>query len=154
MSEITTTVNGKKVKLIDGTTNIMGDTVHDILKEFIQREMVYYYCDPHKRKLFTLEESQHFIHNSTLSIDNYIKKYNLEYKWKRRHIRQHFTYRQERDFQRSDLTLDEYVEKNKLCVNPQINNYEFNENYYDENYDVYDDIQDDDDDSMGWGDDI
>ena len=139
---------------VPNEANITGpaicNEVRNILHEFVDRDRLYMYSPYYKRKLFTSEDYQDFLHKSTLTIDDYIKIHNLHYKWKRRHIREHFTYKQEREFQNSELSLDNYVDKHHLCVNPHTAYTEPEDDYYSDN--DYSDFSDED--SIGWGDDI
>ena len=86
----------------------------DALNEFINREYIYVYAPYDKTKLFTLEDKIDYLHNSTLSLDEYIKTHNLEYKWTRINIKDNFSYKQQKRFEKSGLSLDDYITKNNL----------------------------------------
>ena len=146
--------------------------VQDMLTDFINREAKYIYAPYNKRRLFTLEDKDDYLRNSTLSIDEYIVKYNLEYKWKRQNIKDNFSYKQQKRFEKSGLSLDEYIEKNNLYTSSitsdkndnlceidilsyssdDNNDYDDYDNDYDNNdYDDYDNDYDNDYDDNSWG---
>jgi hypothetical protein len=135
------------------------DEVGDILNEFISREYEYYYSSSGQRKLFTLKDREDFIRNpkkAYMNIQQYIDHHKLENKWIRLHIRETFSYKQEKHFRRSGLTLDEYIEKynmfehlntdvnddNLISDDIKYNNLDGNDEY----------IEFSDDESTGWGD--
>lgn len=151
------------IKLHDSPMNYVCSQVKKALSEFINREGIYIYSSYDKRKLFSLEDREDFVRNSILSVDEYIKKYNLEYKWKRINIKENFSYKQQKRFERSGLTLDEYIESNDLYTSTITDDRETESNeidmllmYGNRNEDVEDDYYagygDDDDDNDGWGD--
>ena len=76
--------------------------VHTALQDFISREVLYIYAPYNKRKFFTLEDKEDFIHNSDKSLDEYILSNNLEYKWTRHNIRDNFSYKQYKDLKKVD----------------------------------------------------
>ena len=105
--------------------------------------------------MFSLEDREDFIRNSTLSVDEYIQKYNLEYKWKRNVIKGNFTYKQQKRFEKSGLSLDDYIEANNLYSATIISEDDSNEMFLSENeddYGNYNDIDEYSDDNDGWGD--
>ena len=104
----------EKIKLPNSPMNHVCDEVHVVLKEFISREAEYIYSPNDRRKLFSLEDREDFVRNSTMSVDEYIQKYNLEYTWQRMNIKENFSYKQQKRFERRGLSLDEYIEYNKL----------------------------------------
>ena len=79
------------------------------------------------------------------------------------YIRETFSYKQEKNFQRSGLTLDEYIEKHNLFdhLNTDVDDNGDNDDIISDNND-YNNLNDDDDDeyiefsdndeSTGWGD--
>jgi hypothetical protein len=135
------------------------DEVGNILNEFISREYEYYYSSSEQRKLFTLEDREDFIRNpkkAHMDIQKYIVHHNLENKWIRLHIRETFNYNQEKNFRKSGLTLDEYIEKYNLFehmnidVNDDLISDGINNRHLDDD-DEYTELSDDDE-STGWGD--
>jgi hypothetical protein len=102
------------MKYTDSPLNNLCSGVKEILNEYISREANYIYAPYNKRKMFTLKDKEDYLHNSNLSIDEYIHKYNLEYKWTRINIQDNFTYKQLKRFKKSGLSLDEYIEKYNL----------------------------------------
>jgi len=124
--------------------------VSEALEEFVNREVQYIYSPNDRRKLFSLEDREDFVRNSDLSVDEYIQKHNLEYKWKRLNIKENFTYRQQNRFENSGLTLDEYIEKNDLYT-ATITESE-KEMYILSDDEYEDDIVYSSDDNSGWGD--
>ena len=131
-----------------------------MLGDFINREYEYYYAPSYARALFTLAEREDFIRNSALTISEYIERNNLEYKYRKLNIRNTFSYKQEGAFRRSGLTLDEFVAKHGLCINPaDFTNTEDidhdididNEIDNDIDIDYGDDGDDGDNDGDGWG---
>lgn len=152
----------------------ISDIVQDALNEFINRESTYIYSEYNKRKLFSLEDKEDYLHNSNLSIDEYIQKHNLEYKWSRLNIQENFTYKQQKQFKNSGLSLDEFIEKKNLYTATITGNDEnesneidmyinydddddytdyYSDNFYldDNDYDYIDNDDDDDDINDGWG---
>jgi hypothetical protein len=97
-----------------------------------------------------LEDREDFVRNSDLSVDEYIQKHNLEYKWKRLKIQENFTYKQQKRFENSELTLDEYIENNNLYT-ATITESE-KEMYILSDDEYEDDIVYSSDDNSGWGD--
>lgn len=145
----------EKIKLPDSPMNYICEEVHKALNKFISREAVYIYSPNDRRKLFSLEDREDFVRNSTLSVDEYIQKHNLEYKWKRMNIQKNFSYKQQKRFEKSGLSLDDYIEANNLYSATIFGEDDSNEIYLSENED--DDYFDDayeysDDDTDGWGD--
>ena len=148
------------IKLPDSPMNHVCEEVHKALNEFISREAVYIYSPNDRRKLFSLEDRENFVRNSTLSVDEYIQKHNLEYKWKKINIQENFTYKQQKRFEKSGLSLDDYIEANNLYSATIFGEDDSNELKLseDEDYYDYDDDDDDDvyeysdDDNDGWGD--
>lgn len=149
------------LKYTDSPMNYVAEEVHNILTEFINREAQYIYSSYDKRKLFSLEDKEDYLRNSVLSIDEYIVKHNLEYKWKRENIRENMSYKQQKRFEKSNMTLDEYIDANDLYTATITNDNEsseidmYNSDEYDEydNYDNYDyDDYDEYSDNDGWGD--
>lgn len=148
------------IKLPDSPMNHVCEEVHKALNEFISREAVYIYSPNDRRKLFSLEDREDFVRNSTLSVDEYIQKHNLEYKWKKVNIQENFTYKQQKRFETSGLSLDDYIESNNLYSATIFGEDDSNELKLpeDEDEDYYDDYSDDDmyeysdDDNDGWGD--
>ena len=139
--------------------NNVCDEVHSALEDFISREAKYIYSPNDRRKMFSLEDKEDFVRNSNLSVDEYIQKHNLEYKWKRNVIQENFTYKQRKKFEKSGLSLDDYIEVNNLYSATIISDNDSNEIYLSDNengeYDEYDDYDEYDiyeysDD--GWGD--
>ena len=138
--------------------NNICNEVQNILTEFISREAMYIYSPYDKRKFFNLVDKDNFVHNSTASIDEYILSHNLEYKWSRQNIKENFSYKQLKRFEKSGLSLDEYIKKNNLYEatltdsDKELESIENNmENYddYDLEYDlVYDNYSDSND---SWG---
>ena len=149
----------------------ISNIVQDALNEFINREATYIYSEYNKRKLFSLEDKEDYLHNSNLSIDEYIQKHNLEYKWSRLNIQENFTYKQQKQFKNSGLSLDEFIEKKNLYTATITGNEEnesnesneidmyinydddytdYSDNFYLEDND-YDYIDNDDDINDGWG---
>ena len=127
--------------------------VHTALQDFISREVLYIYAPYNKRKFFTLEDKEDFIHNSDKSLDEYILSNNLEYKWTRHNIRENFSYKQLKRFEKSGLTLDEYIEKNNLYEATLTDSDKETEyiHYSDECDSNYDNYDSDNDSSEGWG---
>jgi hypothetical protein len=142
------------IKLPDSPMNHVCDEVHTAINEFISRETVYIYSPNDRRKLFSLEDREDFVRNSTLSVDEYIQKYNLEYKWKRLNIQENFSYKQQKRFEKSGLSLDDYIEDNNLYSATIFGEDDSNEMYLldDEEYDDYYEYSNDDNDDDGWGD--
>ena len=143
------------IKLPDSPMNHVCDEVHLALKEFISREAVYIYSPNDRRKLFSLEDREDFVRNSTLSVDEYIQKHNLEYKWKRLNIQENFSYKQQKRFEKSGLSLDDYIEANNLYSATIFGEDDSNEINLSENEDdgYFDDAYEySDDDNDGWGD--
>ena len=131
--------------------NHVCSEVHDILNEFISREVMYIYSPYNKLKFFTLADKEDFIHNSDASIDEYILSHNLEYKWTRLNIKENFSYKQLKRFEKSGLSLDEYITKYNLyeatltdsdiehdCTENSADEY----NYVDLDYNDYSDSND------------
>ena len=139
------------LKYTESPMDSVAEGVHEILKEFINREAQYIYSSYDKRKLFSLKDKEEYIHNSVLSVEEYIVKHNLEYKWKRENIRENMSYRQQKRFEKSKMTLDEYIDANDLYTATITNDNESSEFYVynsdDYEYDDNDDYSDD-----GWGD--
>jgi hypothetical protein len=130
----------------------VAEGVHEILKEFINREAQYIYSSYDKRKLFSLKDKEDYLHNSVLSVEEYIVEHNLEYKWKRENIRENMSYRQQKRFEKSKMTLDEYIDANDLYTATITNDNESSEFYiYNSDDYEYDDDNDDYSDD-GWGD--
>jgi hypothetical protein len=155
-------VEDSPMKVEDSPMNYVCDGVHEALKEFVNREAVYIYAPNNKRKLFTLEDKIDYLHKSTLSLDEYIRTYNLEYKWTRMIIKENFSYKQQKRFENSGLSLDEYIEKNNLYTatltdsekqdesnDTRMSDEDDNNNYDYANYNYNDD--DDNDDNDSWG---
>lgn len=142
------------MKYTDSPLDNVCSGVKEILNEFISREAKYIYAPYNKRKMFTLKDKEDYLHNSNLSIDEYIQKHNLEYKWTRINIKENFTYKQMKRFKKSGLSLDEYIEKHNLYSStlsesdPEevINSPDFFGIHDDEEYE-YDEYYDDD----SWG---
>ena len=93
------------MKYTDSPLDNVCSGVKEILNEFISREAKYIYAPYNKRKMFTLKDKEDYLHNSNLSIDEYIQKHNLEYKWTRINIEENFTYKQMNRFKKSGLSL-------------------------------------------------
>ena len=148
------------IKLSDSPMDYVCEEVHTALKEFISREAQYIYSPNDRRKMFSLEDKEDFVRNSNLSIDEYIQKHNLEYKWKRNVIQTNFTYKQQKKFEKSGLSLDDYIETNNLYSATIIREDDSNEIFLSDNEDDYnyydiddiDDIDEYSDDNDGWGD--
>lgn len=140
----------------DSPLDNMCSGVKEILNEYISREANYIYAPYNKRKMFTLKDKDDYLHNSNLSIDEYIHKHNLEYKWTRINIEENFTYKQLKRFKKSGLSLDEYIEKYNLYsstlsesdTEEHINSPDFFGIQDDEECE-YGDYYDDDNDSWG-----
>ena len=114
-----------------------------LIDEFINREAIYIYSPNSKRKFFTLEDKEDFVHNSDATIDEYILKHNLEYKWTRQYIKDTFTYKQMKHFNNSNLSLDEYIKKYNLYESTfqndnDNNNDNDNEFDYEMHYNLHD----------------
>jgi hypothetical protein len=134
----------------DSPMDKVCDGVHEALEEFVSREAQYIYSPNDRRKLFSLEDREDFVRNSDLSVDEYIQKHNLEYKWKRLKIQENLTYKQQKRFENSELTLDEYIENNNLYT-ATITESE-KEMYILSDDEYEDDIVYSSDDNSGWGD--
>ena len=120
--------------------NICSEVV-EILNDFVNREVVYIYSPYNKRKFFTLEDKEDFIHNNDNTIDGYILAHNLEYKWSRQNIKDNFTYKQLKQFNNSNLSLDDFITKYNL-YNATITDSDkddFNEEMYHSGDDSFDD---------------
>ena len=152
-----------KLKYMDYPMEYVAEGVHETLNEFINREAQYIYSSYDKRKLFSLEDKEDYLRNSDLSVEEYIVKHNLEYKWKRLNIQENMSYKQQKRFEKSQMTLDEYIDANDLYTATITNDTESSE------FDIYniddeDDVDDEDDyeyeyeyddeysDIDGWGD--
>ena len=147
------------IEFPESPMNYVCSQVKESISEFINREATYIYSSYDKRKLFSLEDREDFVRNSTLSVDEYIIKYNLEYKWKRMNIKENFSYKQQKRFEKSGMTLDEYIESNDLYTSTITSDKETESNeidlsmmYEDDEDNDYYDYSDDDDDDDGWGD--
>ena len=147
------------IEFPDSPMNHVCSQVKESLSEFINREATYIYSSFEKRKLFSLEDREDFVRNSVLSVDEYIIKHNLEYKWKRMNIKENFSYKQQKRFEKSGMTLDEYIESNDLYTSTITSDKETESNeidllmmYEDDEDEDYYDYSDDDDDDDGWGD--
>ena len=140
------------LKYTESPMDSVAEGVHEILKEFINREAQYIYSSYDKRKLFSLKDKEDYLHNSVLSVEEYIVEHNLEYKWKRENIRENMSYRQQKRFEKSKMTLDEYIDANDLYTATITNDNESSEFYiYNSDDYEYDDDNDDYSDD-GWGD--
>jgi hypothetical protein len=143
------------IEIPDSPMNYVCSQVKEALSEFINREATYIYSSYDKRKLFSLENREDFVKNSILSVDEYIIKHNLEYKWKRMNIKENFSYKQQKRFEKSGMTLDEYIESNDLYTSTITSDKETESNeidllmIYEDDGDDYYDYSDDDND--GWG---
>ena len=154
-------MNIETIKLNDSPINHVCEEVKEALNEFISREAIYIYSPNDRRKLFSLEDREDFVRNSTLSVDEYIQKNNLEYKWKKANIQENFTYKQKKRFEKSGLSLDDYIEANNLysaTIFGEDDSNEINlseEDIYDD-FDDFDDFDDEyeysDEENDGWGD--
>ena len=148
-------MNIKTIKLSDSPMDYVCEEVHTALKEFMSREVLFIYSPNDRRRMFSLEDREDFVRNSTLSVDDYIQKHNLEYKWKRNVIQTNFTYKQQKRFEKSGLSLDDYIEANNLYSATIISEDDSNEMFLSENeddYGNYNDIDEYSDDNDGWGD--
>ena len=131
--------------------NICSEVVQ-ILNDFVNREVVYIYSPYNKRKFFTLEDKEDFIHNSDKTIDEYILAHNLEYKWSRQNIKDNFTYKQLKQFNNSNLSLDDFITKYNL-YNATLTDSDKDE-FDEEMYHLEDDSLDDsyyDSENDSWG---
>ena len=148
----------EKIKLPNSPMNHVCDEVHVVLKEFISREAEYIYSPNDRRKLFSLEDREDFVRNNTMSVDEYIQKHNLEYKWKRMNIQANLSYKQQKIFEKSGLSLDDYIEANNLYSATIFGEDDSNElKLTEDDYEEYEDYEDDtyeysDNDNDGWGD--
>ena len=86
-----------------------------------------------------MEDKEDYLRNSDLSVEEYIVKHNLEYKWKRINIQENMSYKQQKRFEKSQMTLDEYIDANDLYTATITNDTESSE------FDIYN-IDDDEDD--------
>ena len=153
----------QKIAINEYPLDYVCDEVTQSLVNFVSREHEYIYAPDNKRKLFTLADKEEFVHKSSLSIDEYIKVHNLEYEWRRLHIKETFTYKQRQAFRNSDLTLEEFVDKHHLCdkPNPKHNSRNYTDtsdsdaSYDNCNEDDEDDGDDEDGESVdSWGENI
>ena len=120
--------------------NICSEVV-EILNDFVNREVVYIYSPYNKRKLFTLKDKEDFIHNSDNTINEYILAHNLEYKWSRQNIKDNFTYKQLKQYNNSNLSLDDFITKYNLynATITDSDKYDFDKELHHSEDDSFDD---------------
>ena len=70
------------IEFPESPMNYVCSQVKEAISDFINREATYIYSSYDKRKLFSLKDREDFVRNSTLSVDEYIIKHNLDYIYK------------------------------------------------------------------------
>lgn len=117
----------------ESLSSMVCNEVIELLQEFQSKEAEYIYSSYNKRKLFTLEDKNDFIRNHVnLSVDEYIKKFQLQDKYNRNELKESLSNTQSRNFKNSNMTINEFIGESNIRLSYRQNELLSDINYFKE----------------------